>query len=371
MYVAKADMKKADCSVSTVCNILVQKMWLETEIDTLGLYFYSVGARKRMTLKFGGWLADDLCLYELGSCKGPQSRKPCPCCLNVLGRCDPATLRGHAYAVHVHTCWDETAFHRNTAADYADMCTRIESLHQSGATRTDIERMEMACGIKYEPTGAMFNPRARSLLQFPELVLWDPQHNFCSSGGVGQYICNEFCRQVVINDVATLKQLDELQATVRYPKNTPPLKRDFFQERVQLQEGHHIKAFASETLSAIVFLGHYADLVVATPAHVLAPYVGLLNQLRKVIDLFKLGDAVRERLDELEGELRELHKAMVETVPELVYRFAPQVQKKLQLLCARAGAPIQQSHCEKSICELHQNDACPASSRHLRELWGT
>ena len=318
-YVPKQDMKTAQCGVSTLCNILVEKMWLETNIDTLGFHIYSRGARKRMTLKYGGWCADDLCVYELGSCKGPNSRKPCPCCLNVVGRQDPATLRGHAYTVHVQTCWDETAFKRCTAENYADMCTRIESLLQRNATKAEIESMEIACGIRYEPTGAMFNPRARSLLRFPDLVLWDPQHNIASSGGVGQYICNEFCRQLVDNDICTLRELDEFQATVVHPKNTPPLKGDFFEERVQLQAGSHLKAFASETLSAIMVLGQYADLVLGglPLGNVIAPYVDLLTKLRTVVRLLKLGDAVCGRLVEVAHAFRALHKAMVETAPEL------------------------------------------------------
>ena len=238
-------MKKANCSVSALVNVLVQKMWLETDVHTLGLHFHSRGGLKRMVLKYGGWLADDLCFCELGSCKGQQSCKPCPCCLNIVGRCDPATLRGHGYKRHVHTCWDETEYQRATAEDYAEMCTRIESLHQMRAPKTETEKLEIACGIKYEPEGAMFNPRARALVRFPELVIWDWQHNICSSSGVGQYICNEICRQIDAQGVATLSQLDEFAASIQYPKNAAKLNRTFFQDRVQLHAGHHLKAFAT------------------------------------------------------------------------------------------------------------------------------
>ena len=213
------------------------------------------------------------------------------------------------------SCWDDSKFVSCTADAYADMCSRIEALYRSGAPTKEKEELEKTCGIKYEANGAMFDCEVRKLLRFPETVFWDWQHNLLSSSGVAQYICNEICRQIVLADVASLSELDEFASTIKCPKEQPPLKKTFFQDRINMNAGAHIKAFASETIMAVLVLGVYAD-VVLTPAGLFESHVALLATMWKVLDLLRLGDAVVARVDELGAELRILHKGMIEVIPE-------------------------------------------------------
>ena len=213
------------------------------------------------------------------------------------------------------SCWDDSKFIPCTADAYADMCARIESLYRSGAPRKEREEMEKDCGIKYEANGAMFDSEVRNLLRFPETVFWDWQHNLLSSSGVAQYICNDVCRQIVGAGVASLSDLDEFASTIKCPKELPPLKKTFFQDRISMNAGAHMKAFASETIMAVVVLGVFADLVL-TPAGLFSSHVVLLAAMRKVLDLLRLGDAVVARVDELGTELKNLHKSMIEVIPE-------------------------------------------------------
>ena len=86
--------------------------------------------------------------------------------------------------------------------------------------------------------------RLGGFFQFPERAIIDPQHNLLSSGGVGQYVCNELVRQIVEQDLATLDQLDAFCDTIKLPVGQSRLTRTFFQDRAVLEPGHHIRTFA-------------------------------------------------------------------------------------------------------------------------------
>ena len=318
MYVSTADMKETGCSDSTVIRFLAHKMFLDARLHEVGFHFLAGGVQKRMTIDYGGWLADDLCVWSVGSCKGPSSRKPCPCCKNVLGRIPVEALVGHPYAVHVSSA-DASRFISTSAADYAQMCDMIEHLYTTNASNAEKEDLEVSCGIKYDPHEAMFDRDVRSLLQFPEKVFWDWQHNLVSSGGVAQYVCNEMARQVVDSGIASLQQIDLFARTITFPIDQPSLGKNFFQDRVKLEAGKHMKAFASETLTTVSVLGLFADEVLG-PANALGPYVELLSHMRTVIDLLKLGDevAMPSRLDLLDREMAALHRQMVALIPECI-----------------------------------------------------
>ena len=315
MYVQVKDLNAAGCEKGELMRFVVNKIWLEEQLHTLGLHFYCRGVRMRLTLAYGGWLADDVCLYELGSCKGQQSRKPCPCCLNVVGRCEPESVTGHPYLVHASTCWDATRFRPTSAEAYGEMCNRIACLHENGATQKRIDEVELSCGIKHQPHSIIFNRPCRELIRFPELLFWDPQHNLLSSGGVGQYIANEVLRQIHSQGLATLAELDAFSATITHPKSEPRLSRTFFQDRINFRPGSHIKAFASETITVFTVLGLYADDIL-TPANRLTPYLQLVTDFRIVLDYLQLGDDVVDKLDAFEASMATLHRHMVELVPE-------------------------------------------------------
>lgn len=333
MYVQVKDLKATGCKVTEVMRFVVEKIWLESEIHTVGLHVFCNGALTRMTLAYGGWLADDLGIYELGSCNGPQSRKPCPCCLNVLGRCEHDSVDGDPYLVHVHTCFDATRFDATSAGAYAAMCDKIEELHNNAdATKAEKDKTELMCGIKYQRHGIIFNPACRDIIRFPELLHWDPQHNLFSSSGVGQYVVNEVARQIVEQEFASLLELDEFSSTIKLPKDVPVLSRSFFQDRIKLAGGH-LKGFANETITAVIVLGFYADEIL-TPAGGLTPFVELLNALRVIVNYVQLGDEVVVRMDAFETALADLHRRMVEVCihcckikPHLMRHIADSLKK--------------------------------------------
>ena len=51
-YVSVADMKEAGCPSSSVLKFVIQKMWVETGIHTLGLHYTSMGTVARVVIEF-------------------------------------------------------------------------------------------------------------------------------------------------------------------------------------------------------------------------------------------------------------------------------------------------------------------------------
>ena len=81
--------------------------------------------------------------------------------------------------------------------------------------------------------------------------------------------------------------------------------------------GKHIKAFASETISAITALGCFSDLVLA-PSGRLPAIKDALDKGRRVQDMLRMCDSVINVIDELENAMAAFHAAFVATMPEAV-----------------------------------------------------
>ena len=208
---------------------------------------------------------------------------------------------------------DKSKWVETTSSDYYQMVDTIVAQRAAGAPVSVIEKIEMGCGIRYEPDGVVYDSACRSIVEFPERIYWDPQHNLVSSGGVGQYVCNALVGQIVNIGVASLEELDAFLATVTFPKDVSRHSKTFFRDRTNLQSGTHVKAFASETLSLVTVLGLFTD---QTRMPSIQPYVDMLRSLRYILDLIRLGDQLLPRVDVFELELVKLHELMLATIPD-------------------------------------------------------
>ena len=62
-----------------------------------GIYIHE---RFSLRLDFACWLADADEHYDISMAKGAQGSKPCPCCMNVVGRVKPANIPSDSGLVH-------------------------------------------------------------------------------------------------------------------------------------------------------------------------------------------------------------------------------------------------------------------------------
>ena len=352
-YVAAKNMKIAGCPPSAVLKFAIRKFWLDHGTHVLGFHYMLEGRKEVLRIQFGAYLADDLVVYELGSCKGAQSKKPCTCCINIMSRVgDQDDFIDDGYFIHKDNP-DSSKWVPMSSAAYDELVDNIVNLRAREAPPEDIEAAEMvslcqfdlffggagrgkfsflgngpvnfhfcltghfillsSSGIRSEPSGVVFDKECSQLVQFPARIFWDTQHNLYSSGGIAQYICNALVCEVVAKEIATLAELDDFQRTVTFPKSIPRLPKTFFQDRIRLQTSKHMKAYASKTMTVTHILALFT-LQVEMPG--LENVVEMVQALGHVTDLMRLGHGILNHLDTLDNLLEQIQTLMSSKIPE-------------------------------------------------------
>lgn len=107
---------------------------------------------------------------------------------------------------------------------------------------------------------------------------------------------------------------------VRREGRAPPapqtrLQGGYFSNRVVEGAKKHVRAFASEVLSALQVLGLFTSLVLA-PSGALPDYVVLVQLTCAVIDLLRLGDADCAHTERLALLQEQLHRHFMRVMPQ-------------------------------------------------------
>ena len=129
-YVSHKAMKTIGCNESVVLNWVFEKLYIESEIHKIGLYYLAGGVRRHILINHGCYLADDLSIFELGCLKGASGKAPC-FCLGIRGRVDPAELVGDVYFSHFREP-DASKFRHCDPETFKLKCQTIESNFQNG-----------------------------------------------------------------------------------------------------------------------------------------------------------------------------------------------------------------------------------------------
>ena len=149
-----------------------------------------------------------------------------------------------------------------------------------------------AYDIVYVPHAIMFDDYTRGVTKFPKGTCWEWMHCWLASGGVAHYGCNQFLRELV-NAGIPLKQLDEFCTHILVPSTRSNLTSGFFRGRIVDKNGAHMRAFASEMITAVQSLGIFID-VVSKPASAIPAHVACFDRLREIVGLLiRWGDACR------------------------------------------------------------------------------
>ena len=122
--------------------------------------------------------------------------------------------------------------------------------HQSEA---ELKQLQEVVGIIYNPNGVLFDRDVVRHIAFPNCVYWDWMHNWCSSGGIGQYHLNEFVQLIAATLQMQMSDFDEFAKKVVLPRTTPRLHKTFFADRIVNGSGRHMRAFAAEVLRPCTF----------------------------------------------------------------------------------------------------------------------
>lgn len=143
-------------------------------------------------------------------------------------------------------------------------------------------------------------------------------HIFLAHGGLAQYEVNGAVLALTAHGVQ-LSDLDAWVTAVQKPRGFTRLPKNFFQKRIVARDGAHIRAFASEMLSAISLLGFFMDVVMKNDA---PPSLSLVLQcfdlLRIMMTIFQRGDA--KHIPTLQTAMQTHHEIYVQ-----LYHAIPKV----------------------------------------------
>jgi hypothetical protein len=274
-----------------------------------GMMFQLDGVNHHFKSNYCCWLADEKAIKEIVSCKGSSGYKPCVSCKNIVNRTTPAD---GDYLVHV-SCPDPTKFDAQTHESLSYMAQDLAN-KKGAVPAAEFDFLEKAYGLVYNTNALLFDNRLREVVRFPEGICWDWMHCLVASGGVAQYECNQLLRALVQAGIS-LKQVDEFCKTIVSPKTRAKLKGTFFRDRVVDRDGAHLKAFASEMLTAIQALGIFMDVVVKQ-AGVMAAHAACFDRLREIVLILSRGDEACNFTSTLRGILKDHHEAFQSLHPE-------------------------------------------------------
>ena len=284
-YASCADLREAGAEVSDLVAAVL-KSWFGDPWD-----LQKTGVRVRN----GTDVAHLYCSYECSpqderaqkfcfDLKGASGRNPCASCDNCMGRVpffEDGSGFVHVLSPSVHKFKARTVETANAIIEALASCAAHGSQH-------DLEELEMSVGIGYNARGLLFNAELRSHLAFPNCVYWDWMHNWCSSGGIGQYHVNEFVKVLATTLDMEMSDFDVFAKKVQFPRSTPRLTRSWFADRIQLGHGTHLRGFAAEVLTAVNVLAMFVQLVVK-PAGILNEHVQCFEAMQRVFAIFKKG----------------------------------------------------------------------------------
>ena len=295
-FVLKKDVDKIDGGMGALTDQLMA--FLDFPM-TVAFPFDVIPGMVSLSLQFLLFVADQKALQAMLALKGASSYHPCGCCANVLGR-----IPSHAVtAPFIHlTCAEADRFDLFTYERFQQCCMEVRNAWnrspQEGAA------MEMQLGIVWNRgRNVLFSARA-PVFRVPESLCWDAQHSIWSSGGVGQYVCNQFIHDLTANGL-NIPQIDDFIRYVVHPRGEKwkaPLS-----ERIRPGNNKHIRAFAGETVLLITSLTMLCEMVIVPTGQL--PGQRLLIQFLFTIQcLILMSDFALPHMDLLDELLEEFHK---------------------------------------------------------------
>jgi hypothetical protein len=299
-YVLAVDMKKAGVTLASLNRQALNVFWGRDafNFDRTGMRIMVDSAMFHFRLVFACFLADDLGHAGIVSGKGASGTKPCIVCSNCVGRVLPEDVVDGL--VHV-TSADMSLFERHTPDSYAIMAETLRTMSVDATNPKVFAQTQQIFGLKFDPEALPWDTHLRMVAELPNCIYWDWQHNGVGSGGIGQYELNQFLRAIKRAGIS-LADVDAFSRSLTFPRGEPKLRGDFFQTRVRDKPGSHIRAFASEVLTATTVVGLFSDQILK-PMGVLENHTACFDVWRTIVDILRMDEGALQHLPLLERSM--------------------------------------------------------------------
>ena len=255
------------------------------------------------------FVQDEKELKMVNNITGASGTKPCCCCMNCMGRCEPSDITVPGLA-HVSSS-DFTEFVPHTCESFQEMCNNLATVAAGGGVG-ELKHLQQVYGMKYDAESLHFDPFLVPILKMPFCIFYDWMHCLVASGGTWQYAVNSIILDIKGAGVS-LDTLGSWFSLVNGPKQGyTKLRKHFLRDRIVEKAGSHIRAYAAELLSVVACLSWFVSLV-------LIPAGVLLEQSYLAIDMqFSLEILLGNRWDlsaRLDAVLLKIHVRLANLYP--------------------------------------------------------
>ena len=273
----------------------------------------------------GALVQDEKAFKKVWSVKGASGWRCCLACKNVLN-CDPAKIADDPYLRHVATAMPHE-FDLQSDEEFWQACDHLQAeFHrwQAGLmTKTAFGDLEKAMGLTYDPDSLAYDMHLRTIIGISS-TYFDWMHCLVASSGLAQFEVNAFCLALLDNfpDV-TLNDLDVFALQINFSSGSFP--KHFFENRIVMTEGKHMKAFASETINAVEVLALFAEMVLIPndPEKTMLEHCSSMQMLKGILDTLR--DAKRNHMNtvELQKQIVEHHRKALQVYGEGIFKIKP------------------------------------------------
>ena len=288
-YVGKSKMKSANIEITNIVKAIMLDMFRDPEcnFETTGVLLRHGAETLTARMKFQTCPQDWLAQVEMFGMKGQAGLNPCPLCDNCMGR--RALFEDDSGFSHVLSPV-YSKFRLRDSARMRQVITCIEEAVADGDP-DQIDRVEKATGIVYDPAGLLFDKDLDGIFDWPDAVFADTAHCLLASGGVGQYHINQFVLSIIGKTSFTLEDLDRFVGSVTLPRGWSKLTKTFFRDRIVHKTTAHLRGFASEVLTAVDVLGLFVEMIIGPSecAAVLSAEITCFNHLKELVDHISKG----------------------------------------------------------------------------------
>ena len=240
-------------------------------------------ARLRNHLGDEGGLAAGLCI------KGAAGIRPCLACANVVKKGSDLIGRGAAALVEI-SCTDANQFVNCSDADVWRVYDRLVAL-DAHATRTEMDRQLKAAGVNLNANGIIADVGLRGYVGPVSSLTYDWQHTYLSNGVASQEMF-EFLSSCKKHGIHSMYSVLETfcKADWTWPQQLKSSGKSIANvfNKVRERASHdHWKSGASELLTVIPLVRHFAESIVLVRHPQLHLHVKSLLSCFKVIDMLQ------------------------------------------------------------------------------------
>ena len=292
------DLKASGTSIAALMKHIIRIFFSPDDgnwnFSNPGIRVPYAGAMRHISFNFAGFLGDVASHAEVLGLKGASGLKPCPCCMDVVGRCERPLVHGYFKCVKdikAKQCKPHTNSTFKAMLDFLDTTAR------SG---DDVGQLEKRLGLRYDPDGLVYDLGLRAVVRVPECIIWDFQHCLLSSGGIAQYHINQFLLKLY--KVMPAELVASFCNSITLPRSWPRLPKSWFITRVVKGEKSHLRGFSSEVMTAAYLLSLLAHFVLLPTGRLLADAQAIFK-LTLVLDFASLGDGVVERIQDFDNAI--------------------------------------------------------------------